>query len=90
MLFVVAAVGIAVFCFTLWCSVVVARMSGIPAWRRYLPLSLFLISNAASLLRAVDRPEVANTIAFPMTLAVISISLVEIRTHRTGVKRERV
>ncbi|RMB82839.1 hypothetical protein CTZ28_27765 [Streptomyces shenzhenensis] len=78
----VAAFGVAFFCFTLWCSVTVARMRDLPPWRRFLPLALFLIAAGASLLRAIDIPEVANAIAFPLNLAVVLLSLREIRSHR--------
>ncbi|MEU6497211.1 hypothetical protein ABZ890_43805 [Streptomyces sp. NPDC046984] len=80
--------GITVFCFTLWCSLTVARMQDLPAWRRYLPLCFYLVSLGASLLRAFDVPEVANVIAFPLNFVVIILSLREIRLrqgrHRAG------
>ncbi|MEI5595845.1 hypothetical protein [Streptomyces brasiliscabiei] len=82
MLIAIAALGITVFCLTLWSSVTVARMQGIPAWRRYLPLSLFLIAGGASLLRAFGIPEIANAVAFPFNLAAILLSLREIRAQR--------
>ncbi|MCZ4604347.1 hypothetical protein O3S80_11385 [Streptomyces sp. Lzd4kr] len=82
MLPVVAAFGIAFFCLTLWCSVTVARMRDLPTWRRFLPLALFLIAAGASLLRAVDIPEVAGAIAFPLNLAAVLLSLREIRGRR--------
>lgn len=82
MLIAIAAVGVTVFFLTLWCSLTVARMRDLPAWRRYLPLALFLISNGASALRAFDIPQTANAIAFPLTLAAIVLSLHEIRTRR--------
>lgn len=78
----VAAFGIAFFCLTLWCSVTVARMRDLPAWRRFLPLALFLIAAGASALRAFDIPEVANAIAFPLNLAVVLLALREIRNRR--------
>ncbi|MEH0542339.1 hypothetical protein QA802_04350 [Streptomyces sp. B21-105] len=82
MLIAIAALGITVFCLTLWSSVTVARIHGIPAWRRYLPLTLFLIAGGASLLRAFGIPEIANTVAFPFNLAAILLSLREIRAQR--------
>ncbi|MFK4106464.1 hypothetical protein ACI2L1_41745 [Streptomyces sp. NPDC019531] len=82
MLPAVIAFGIAFFCLTLWCSVTVARIRDIPTWRRFLPISLFLIAAAASLLRAFDIPEVANAIAFPLNLAVVLLSFREIRGNR--------
>ncbi|MFJ4790765.1 hypothetical protein [Streptomyces sp. NPDC088794] len=92
MLPAVAACGLAFFCLTLWCAVTVARMRDLSAWRRFLPLALFLIAAGASLLRAFDIPEAANAIAFPLNLAVVVLSLREIRirrqqaqeTHRTA------
>ncbi|MFB7327530.1 hypothetical protein [Streptomyces sp. NPDC056190] len=83
MLIAIAAVGITVFCLTLWCSLTVARMQDLPAWRRYLPLSLFLIALSASLLRAFDIPQIANAIAFPLNLAVVVTSLSEIRARQS-------
>ncbi|UUN28259.1 hypothetical protein [Streptomyces sp. FIT100] len=82
MLFAIAVLAIAVFACTLWCSVTVARMRDIPTWRRFLPLALFLASNAASLLRAFDRPEIANVAAFPLNVAVVLVALAEIRGSR--------
>ncbi|MPY51413.1 hypothetical protein [Streptomyces acidicola] len=84
MLIAIAAVGVTVFCLTLWCSLTVARMRDLPVWRRYLPLSFFLIALAASLLRAFDIPQMANAIAFPLNLAAIVMSLREIRTRQSG------
>ncbi|MFG2480685.1 hypothetical protein [Streptomyces fagopyri] len=77
-----AVFGIALFCLTLWCSVTVVRMRELPRWRRLLPLSLFLLAAAASLLRAFDIPQVANAVAFPLNLAVVLLSLREIRERR--------
>ncbi|MEV0787026.1 hypothetical protein AB0I52_29510 [Streptomyces sp. NPDC050423] len=82
MLFVIAIIGISIFCFTLWCSVRVAKMRDLPTWRRYLPLSLLTLSVAASLLRAVDIPQIAEVAAFPLTLAAIAVSLVEVRADK--------
>ncbi|MFC5956501.1 hypothetical protein ACFP51_19100 [Streptomyces pratens] len=82
MLFVIALMGIAVFGITLWCAIAVARIRDIPTWRRFLPLALLIVSNAASLLRAFDIPQPANTIAFPLNVAVILLGLREIRAHR--------
>ncbi|MEU9456699.1 hypothetical protein [Streptomyces sp. NPDC048277] len=78
----VVAFGLAFFCLTLWCAVAVARIRELPAWRRFLPLALFLIAAGASLLRAFHIPEVANAIAFPLNLAVVVLSLREIRIRR--------
>ncbi|MFJ8349185.1 hypothetical protein ACIQ9J_23050 [Streptomyces sp. NPDC094153] len=83
MLIATAAVGITVFCLTLWCSLAVARMRSLPAWRRYLPLSLFLIALGASLLRAFGIAEIAGAIAFPFTLAALVLSVSEIRSRRS-------
>ncbi|MFI1293711.1 hypothetical protein ACH4VM_35655 [Streptomyces sp. NPDC020792] len=83
MLIAIAAVGITVFVLTLWCSLTVARMRNLPAWRRHLPLALFLISIGASALRAFDIPQMANAIAFPLNLAAIVLSLREIRTRQS-------
>lgn len=58
------------------------RIRDIHPWRRYLPLALLLIATAASLMRAVDIPEVANMIAFPLNVAAIGLSLREIRNHQ--------
>ncbi|MFD5337782.1 hypothetical protein [Streptomyces hawaiiensis] len=82
MLPAVIAFGIAFFCFTLWCSVTVARMRDIPKWRRFLPIGLCLLAAGASLLRAFDIPEVANTVASPLNLAVVLLSLAEMRGRR--------
>ncbi|WP_329276745.1 hypothetical protein [Streptomyces sp. NBC_01451] len=78
----VAAFGIAFFCLALWCSVTVARTRDLPTWRRFLPLALFLIAAGASALRAFDIPQVANAVAFPLNLAVVVLSLREIRKRR--------
>ncbi|MFJ9551433.1 hypothetical protein [Streptomyces erythrochromogenes] len=83
MLFALALLGIAVLGALLWCTVTVARIRDIPAWRRALPLTLFLLSLAASLLRAVDIPAVANAVAFPLNLAAIILSVREIRARRS-------
>ncbi|MBL3666342.1 hypothetical protein JL475_10125 [Streptomyces sp. M2CJ-2] len=82
MLIAIAALGITIFCLTLWCSVTVARMRDLPTWRRYLPLTLFLIATTASLLRAFDIPQIANAVAFPLNLAALVLSLREIRARR--------
>ena len=82
MLPAVLAFGIAFFCFTLWCSVTVAGIRDIPTWRRFLPLCLFLLAAGASLLRAFDIPEVANAVASPLNLAVVLLSLGEMRGRR--------
>lgn len=86
MLIAIAAVGLTVFALTLWCSVTVARMRHLPAWRRYLPLCLFLLSLTASALRAVGIPDIANAVAFPLNLAVIALSVREIRARRGTVR----
>ncbi|MFF9128283.1 hypothetical protein ACF09J_34345 [Streptomyces sp. NPDC014889] len=83
MLIATAAVGVTVFCLTLWGSLTVARMRNLPASRRYLPVSLFLIALGASLLRAFGIDQIASAIAFPFTLAAIVLSLREIRTRRS-------
>ncbi|MEU9983531.1 hypothetical protein [Streptomyces sp. NPDC050856] len=82
MLFAVAAIGIAVFALTLWCSVTVARIKDLPWWRRYLPLALFFASNIASALRAFDIPEVANAVAFPLNVGIVVVALTEMRAAR--------
>ncbi|WP_069173988.1 hypothetical protein [Streptomyces griseus] len=82
MLFVIAIIGICILGFTLWYSVRVAGMRGLPAWRRFLPISLLVLSIAASLLRAADIPQVANAVAFPLLLAAIAVSLIEVRAER--------
>jgi hypothetical protein len=82
MLFVIAVVGISILCFTLWCSVRVTKMRDLPTWRRCLPLGLLALSIATSLLRAVDIPRIAEVSAFPLTLAAIAVSLVEIRAQK--------
>ncbi|MEU8617358.1 hypothetical protein [Streptomyces sp. NPDC048623] len=82
MLFAVAAIGIAIFAFTLWCAVTVARIKDLPLWRRYLPLALFLASVVASALRAFDMPDVANAVAFPLNVAVVVVALAEMRAAR--------
>lgn len=81
MLFVIAIIGISILGFTLWHSVRVARVRGLPAWRRFFPLSLLVLSIAASLLRAADIPQVANAVAFPLLLAAIAVSLTEVRAE---------
>ncbi|MCX4538695.1 hypothetical protein ACWD4L_43760 [Streptomyces sp. NPDC002596] len=81
MLFVIAIIGISILGFTLWYSVRVAKMRDLPAWRRFLPLSLLVLSIAASLLRAADIPQVANAVAFPLLLAAIAVSLMEVRAE---------
>ncbi|MBQ0826617.1 hypothetical protein [Streptomyces tagetis] len=78
----IAAVGITVFCLTLWCSLTVARMRHLPAWRGYLPLSLVLIALGAGLLRAFGVTRIADAIAFPLVLAAIAVSLCEIHARR--------
>ncbi|MEU7380476.1 MULTISPECIES: hypothetical protein [unclassified Streptomyces] len=83
MLIATAAVGITVFCLTLWCSLAVARMRDLPAWRRCLPLSLFLIALGASLLRAFGITQIAGALSFPLTLAAIVLALSEIRSRRS-------
>ncbi|MFE7187054.1 hypothetical protein [Streptomyces erythrochromogenes] len=83
MLFALALLGIAVLGTLLWCTVTVARIRDIPAWRRALPLTLLLLSLAASLLRAFDIPAVANAVAFPLNLAAIILSVREIRARRS-------
>ncbi|MFF4170537.1 hypothetical protein [Streptomyces sp. NPDC001744] len=82
MLFAVAAIGIAVFAFTLWCSVTVARIKDLPRWRRYLPLALFLASALTSALRAFDIPDVANAVAFPLNAGAVAVALAEMRAAR--------
>ena len=81
MLFVIAIIGISILGFTLWYSVRVAKMRGLPAWRRFFPLSLLVLSIAASLLQAADIPQVANAVAFPLLLAAIAVSLMEVRAE---------
>ncbi|MGW8955533.1 hypothetical protein [Streptomyces sp. NPDC055709] len=88
MLFALAALAIATFAFTLWCSVTVARISDLPWWRRYLPLALFLASNIASLLRAFDMPGIANVAAFPLNAALVVVALSEIRASRQRRRQE--
>ncbi|MFI1657229.1 hypothetical protein ACH4ZU_20300 [Streptomyces sp. NPDC020472] len=82
MLFAVAAIGIAVFGFTLWCSVTVARIKDLPRWRRYLPFALFFASNIASALRTFDLPEAANAVAFPLNALLVVVALAEMRASR--------
>lgn len=61
----------------------VTRTPDIPTWRKYLPVAPLLAAASASLLRAVDIPEVANTIAFPLNLAAIALSWHEMDARRT-------
>ncbi|MGW8064242.1 hypothetical protein ACVV2G_18695 [Streptomyces ziwulingensis] len=82
MLFAVAALGIALFAFTLWGSVTVFRIRDLPRWRRCLPLALLFASAIASLLRAFGLPEVANAVSFPFNAAAIVVALTEIRAAR--------
>ncbi|WP_240797870.1 hypothetical protein [Streptomyces sp. F001] len=82
MLPAVIASGIAFLCLTLWCSITVTRIRDIPTWRRFLPISLFLIAAAASLLRAFGVAGVADAFSFPLNLAVVLLSLREIRGSR--------
>lgn len=82
MLPAVLVLGIVFFCLTLGCSIAVARMRDIPAWRRFLPLCLFLLANGASLLRAFGIPQVADAVAFPLNLAAVLLSLGEFRGRR--------
>ncbi|MEZ3181993.1 hypothetical protein KYY02_25970 [Streptomyces pimonensis] len=82
MLFAVAALGVALFAFTLWGSVTVFRIRDLPWWRRCLPLTLLLASTTASLLRAFELPEVANVVSFPLNAAAIVVALTEIRAAR--------
>lgn len=77
-----AVIGFAVLCCVLWCCVTVARIRDIPRWRRFLPFTLFLISTGVSLLRALNTPQVAELIAFPLNLAVITLALREISQRR--------
>ncbi|MFJ7128519.1 hypothetical protein [Streptomyces sp. NPDC098101] len=81
-LVLVALAGIAVFGSLVLCTVTVARMRELPAWRRFLPLALFLLALAASLLRSVDVREVADAVAFPLNLAAVLLSVREIRARR--------
>ncbi|MGA5638578.1 hypothetical protein ACPCTN_07540 [Streptomyces cinereoruber] len=73
---------VAVFGSFVLCVVTVARMRELPAWRRFLPLTLLLIALSASLLRAADIRWVAEAIAFPLNLAVVLLSTYEIRARR--------
>ncbi|MGW4747150.1 hypothetical protein ACWEPR_20330 [Streptomyces sp. NPDC004290] len=82
MLFAVAAFGIALFAVILWCAVLVLRMEDLPRWRRGFPLACLLLSASASALRAVDVPEVAAAVAFPLNLAAVVVALSEIRAAR--------
>ncbi|MFJ3669103.1 hypothetical protein ACIPSE_21890 [Streptomyces sp. NPDC090106] len=79
MLFLVAALGLALSAVTLWCAVSVARMRGLPPWRRYLPLAFFLVALGTSLLRAFGVHEPAEAVAFPLNLAALLLALREIR-----------
>ncbi|WP_326767919.1 hypothetical protein OG978_28365 [Streptomyces sp. NBC_01591] len=81
MLFVIAIIGISILGVTLWCSVHVAKMSDLPTWRRFLPLGLLVLSLAASLLRAAGTPQFANAVAFPLLLAALAVSLMDIRAQ---------
>ncbi|MFF4746280.1 hypothetical protein [Streptomyces sp. NPDC001268] len=81
-MYAVLAVGVVVFALTIWCSIAVARLRDIPKWRRLLPLSLFVVSNCLSLLRAFEITAPAEIAAFPLNLATIVIGLGEIRAHR--------
>ncbi|MER7909548.1 hypothetical protein [Streptomyces sp. NPDC096068] len=81
-LVLVALAGIAVFGSLVLCTVTVARMRELPAWRRFLPLALFLLALTASLLRSVDVREVADAVAFPLNLAAVLLSVREIRARR--------
>ncbi|WP_338675164.1 hypothetical protein V1460_20885 [Streptomyces sp. SCSIO 30461] len=60
----------------------VARFRELPAWRRFLPLALFLTALAASLLRGFGIPQIAAAVAFPLNLAALAIAITEIRAHR--------
>ncbi|MFE7512860.1 hypothetical protein ACFU8I_16830 [Streptomyces sp. NPDC057540] len=82
MLFAVAALGIALFAATLWCAVTVLRMQDLPRWRRFFPLVCLLASGAASALRAVDLPEPAAAVAFPLNLAALVVATSEMRAAR--------
>ncbi|MCM1974155.1 hypothetical protein [Streptomyces sp. G1] len=84
----VAALGITIFCLALRLAVTVVRMRDLPVWRRYLPLALFLIADAASLLRAFGIPQIAEAIAFPCNLVGLVLALREIRARR-GIRAER-
>ncbi|WP_432128239.1 hypothetical protein [Streptomyces sp. bgisy082] len=82
MLVLIALSAVAVFGSLVLCTVTVARVRELPAWRRFLPLSLFLVALAASLLRAVDVREIADAIAFPLNAAAVLLSVREIRARR--------
>ncbi|WP_331743637.1 hypothetical protein OH809_44750 (plasmid) [Streptomyces sp. NBC_00873] len=79
--FVIAIIGISILSLTLWYSVRVAKMRDLPSWRRFFPLGLLMLSIAASLLRTADIPQVANAVAFPLLLAAIAVSLMEVRAE---------
>ncbi|PVE05901.1 hypothetical protein [Streptomyces scopuliridis] len=81
MLFVIALIGISLLGFTLWYSLRVTKLRDLPTWRRFLPLGLLLLSTAASLLRAVGIPQIANAVAFPLLLAAIAVSVAEVRAE---------
>ncbi|MFJ8669897.1 hypothetical protein [Streptomyces sp. NPDC093600] len=59
-----------------------ARLPDIPPWRRFLPLALLLTATAASMLRAIDIPQPANLIAFPLNIAAIALAWRELAAHR--------
>ncbi|PJE94761.1 hypothetical protein CUT44_26760 [Streptomyces carminius] len=80
--YVAALMGIAVLGALLRCTVTVARIRDIPAWRRFLPLGLFLLTLGTSLLRAVELPALANTVAFPSNLTALALAVGEVRAER--------
>ncbi|MEU0397056.1 hypothetical protein ABZ208_30600 [Streptomyces sp. NPDC006208] len=84
------ALLLVLFTLALTCTLRVTRIRDIPTWRRYLPVALLLAAATASLLRAFDVPEVANTIAFPLNLAAIALSQREVAAQRTRESRRAI
>ncbi|MFD5016211.1 hypothetical protein [Streptomyces chartreusis] len=78
----VAIFGIAFLALTVWCAVTVARMREVPTWRRFLPLFLILLAAGTSLLRAIDIPEAANLVAFPLNVVAVLLALREMHLRR--------
>ncbi|MFF3342990.1 hypothetical protein [Streptomyces flavidovirens] len=72
----------ALFLLALRYTMKAARLPDIPPWRRFLPLALLLTATAASLLRAIDIPQPANLIAFPLNIAAIALAGRELAVHR--------
>ncbi|NJQ05095.1 hypothetical protein [Streptomyces lonarensis] len=78
MLIAVLVLYVVLFLAALWASVTVTELPGLPAWRRWAALALFLVGVGLNLLRLFDLPEMATVLGLAFHGAAVALAAGEI------------